>query len=56
MYHGVTGLAALAGGVALGLVFQAGGGPRAFIVSAALGGLLAVMSAASYLRRTGEAM
>jgi len=56
VYHGVTGLAALAGGVALGLVFQAGGGPRAFIVSAALGGLLAVMSAASYLRRTGEAM
>ena len=52
VYHGLTGLAALAGGVALGLVFQAGGGSRAFIVSAALGGLLAVMSAATYLRRT----
>src|SRR5881296_1021696 len=57
MYHGVTGLAALVGGLALGAVYQAGGGggraggPRAFIASATLGGLLALVSAAHYLRR-----
>src|SRR6266702_438081 len=56
-YHGATGLAALVGGLALGAVYQAGGGaggaggPRAFIASATLGGLLALVSAAHYLRR-----
>ena len=57
VYHGATGLAALVGGLALGAVYQAGGagggtgGPRAFIASATLGGLLALVSAAHYLRR-----
>ena len=51
VYHGATGLAALVGGVALGAVFQAGGGPRAFMMSAALGAVLALVSAAYYLRR-----
>src|SRR3989441_6739872 len=56
VYHGVTGVAALAGGVALGVVFQAGGAARAFLVSAPLGGLFAGVSAGSLLRRTGGAM
>src|SRR3989441_617161 len=57
VYHGATGLAALVGGLTLGAVYQAGGGagggggPRAFIASATLGGLLALVSAAHYLRR-----
>src|SRR5579885_2599348 len=51
LYHGATGVAALAGGLALGAVFQAGGGPRAFLVSAALAGGLAAASAGIYLRR-----
>src|SRR5437867_1927436 len=60
VYHGATGLAAPVGGLALGAVYQAGGaggaggeagGPRAFIASATLGGLLALVSAAHYLRR-----
>ena len=54
VYHGATGLAALVGGLALGAVYQAGGGaggPRAFLASATLGGLLALVSAAHYLRR-----
>ena len=37
MYHGLTGLAALAGGVGLGAVFQAYGAARAFVGSAAAG-------------------
>jgi MFS family permease len=51
VYHGATGLAALAGGLALGAVFQAGGGPRAFLLSAALAGGLAAASAGISLRR-----
>ena len=54
-YHGVTGLAALIGGVALGAVFQSYGAGPAFFGSAALGGLLAVLSAAHYLRRVATA-
>ena len=37
MYHGVTGLAALAGGIGLGAVFQAYGAATAFVGSAAAG-------------------
>jgi MFS family permease len=51
VYHGATGLAALAGGLVLGAVFQAGGGPRAFLLSAALAGGLVAASAGIYLRR-----
>src|SRR5712691_8011317 len=39
-YHGVTGLAALAGGVALGVLFQAYGAAPAFLASAAAGCVL----------------
>jgi MFS family permease len=35
VYHGLTGIAALAGGIGLGLVFQGAGGSAAFLVSAA---------------------
>jgi len=40
VYHGVTGLAALIGGVALGVVFQRYGAGPAFVASAAAGGAL----------------
>jgi MFS family permease len=39
-YHGITGLAALIGGVALGAVFQRYGATPAFLASAAGGGAL----------------
>src|SRR3989475_3899905 len=42
-YHGLTGFAALAGGLVLGGVFQAYGGAAAFVVSAAAGGALALV-------------
>ena len=40
VYHGVTGLAALIGGVALGVVFQRYGAGPAFVASAAAGAAL----------------
>jgi MFS family permease len=43
VYHGVTGLAALAGGVTLGAVYQEGSAPLAFGVSAAAGAALALV-------------
>jgi MFS family permease len=43
IYHGVTGFAALVGGVALGAAFQAYGARPAFVVSA-LGGLALVVA------------
>jgi len=43
LYHGVTGLAALAGGIGLGAVFQAYGASPAFLGSAA-GGLALVLA------------
>src|SRR5881296_2317432 len=43
LYHGVTGFAALIGGVALGAVFQRYGGGTAFLASAA-GGLALVLA------------
>ena len=43
MYHGVTGLAALVGGVALGALFQASGATPAFFASAAGGGALVLL-------------
>jgi MFS family permease len=43
VYHGATGLAALAGGVALGAVYQQGSAPLAFGVSAAAGAALALV-------------
>lgn len=55
LYHGVTGVAALAGGVALGVVFQRDGGASAFVVSAAAGLLLVLASAARYLRHERRA-
>src|SRR5260370_11434636 len=42
IYHGVTGFAALVGGVALGAAFQAYGARPAFVVSG-LGGLALVV-------------
>jgi len=42
-YHGLTGFAALAGGLVLGGVFQAYGGAAAFVGSAAAGGALALV-------------
>src|SRR5438309_7803600 len=42
-YHGLTGFAALAGGLVLGGVFQAYGGAAAFVASAAAGGALALV-------------
>ncbi len=41
-YHGVTGMAALIGGVALGAVFQRYGATLAFLTSAAAAGALAL--------------
>ncbi len=43
VYHGVTGLAALIGGVALGVVFQRYGAGPAFVASAAAGGALVLV-------------
>ena len=42
-YHALTGVAALAGGLVLGGVFQAYGGAAAFVASAAAGGALALV-------------
>jgi MFS family permease len=42
IYHGTTGLAALAGGIALGLAYQRYGAHLAFLVSAAAGFTLAI--------------
>jgi MFS family permease len=42
-YHGITGFAALVGGVALGAVFQRYGAPSAFLASAA-GGVILVLA------------
>ena len=42
-YHAWTGLAALAGGVGLGALYQRGGAGPAFWLSAAAGGLLVVL-------------
>ena len=42
-YHGLTGFAALAGGLVLGGVFQAYGGAAAFVASAVAGGALALV-------------
>jgi MFS family permease len=50
-YHALTGVAALVGGLALGGVFQVRGGHDAFVVSAALTGLLALVGVAVYRRR-----
>ena len=50
-YHGLTGFAALAGGLVLGGVFQAYGGAAAFVVSAAAGGVLALAGLVASLRR-----
>src|SRR5205809_1049348 len=51
MYHGVTGLAALAGGVGMGAVFQAYGAGTAFVGSAAGGLALTVVWPVVMLRR-----
>ena len=50
-YHGLTGFAALAGGLVLGGVFQAHGGAAAFVASAAAGGALALAGLVASLRR-----
>src|SRR3989475_7144183 len=50
-YHGLTGFAALAGGLVLGGVFQAYGGAAAFVASAAAGGVLALAGPGGSLRR-----
>ena len=50
-YHGLTGFAALAGGLVLGGVFQAFGGAAAFVASAAAGGVLALAGLVASLRR-----
>src|SRR2546426_3285640 len=50
-YHGLTGFAALAGGLVLGGVFQAYGGAAAFVASAAAGGVLALAGPGASLRR-----
>src|SRR5881409_4028260 len=50
-YHGLTGFAALAGGLVLGGVFQAYGGAAAFVASAAAGGALALAGLVASLRR-----
>src|SRR2546428_3175600 len=49
-YHGLTGFAALAGGLVLGGVFQAYGGAAAFVASAAAGGALALAGVGGGLR------
>jgi MFS family permease len=51
MYHGVTGLAALAGGIGLGAVFQAYGAGPAFFGSAAGGLALTVVWPVVMMRR-----
>jgi MFS family permease len=43
VYHGLTGIAALAGGIALGLVYQRASGATAFLVSAAGASALAIL-------------
>ncbi len=53
VYHGVTGFAALVGGVALGAVFQRYGASAAFVASG-MGGLVLVV-AWSVLERAGPA-
>jgi MFS family permease len=53
VYHGATGLAALAGGVALGAVYQQGSAPLAFGVSAAAGAALALVWPLLSLAREG---
>jgi hypothetical protein len=50
-YYGVTGLAALAGGVGLGAVFEARGAPLAFFVSAGGGLVLALAGPLLFVRR-----
>jgi MFS family permease len=50
-YHAATGLAALAGGLLLGALYQSRGAPRAFLVSAAGVGLAAVWVAIAARRR-----
>jgi MFS family permease len=50
-YHAATGLAALAGGLLLGALYQSRGAPRAFLVSAAGVGLAAVWVVISARRR-----
>src|SRR3989475_9013354 len=50
-YHGLTGFAALAGGLVLGGVFQAYGGAAAFVASAAAGGVLALAGPGGSLGR-----
>src|SRR2546426_876922 len=50
-YHGLTGFAAVAGGLVLGVVFQAYGGAAAFVASAAAGGVLALAGLVASLRR-----
>jgi predicted MFS family arabinose efflux permease len=43
VYHAATGVAALIGGVGLGMLFQSTSGARAFLVSAALGLVLVLV-------------
>jgi MFS family permease len=43
VYHAVTGVAALIGGVGLGLLFQRTSGAQAFLVSAAMGSVLVLL-------------
>ncbi len=52
LYHGVTGLAALAGGIGLGAVFQAYGAATAFVGSAAGGLALGLAWPVVMLRRS----
>jgi MFS family permease len=51
-YHAATGLAALAGGLLLGAVYQSRGAPRAFIISAVGVTLAAIWVAVTARRRT----
>jgi len=52
VYHGLTGVAALVGGITLGLVFQRASGTTAFIVSAA--GALALAILWPFWSRAGK--
>lgn len=54
MYHGVTGFAALVGGVALGAVFQAYGARPAFLASAVGGVALVIVWPLVSTRKRGE--
>ena len=54
MYHGVTGFAALVGGVALGAVFQAYGARPAFLASAVGGVALVIVWPLVSTRERGE--